>query len=219
MNSFEITVEVGICFSYRYSFAVCQFIRNNFFTFEIPLECFMERFDAIFRKYHHRLFLYTLKFIENESDALDIVQEVFTTVWEKQKYKLDEEHIKPFLFNSVKNSCLNFLKHQAVIQKHQDIQKHRLVELELNHFNSGEKSLIEKEDLKKIYSAIDSLSCIHKEVIQLSRFDGLKNNHIAKKLNIPIRTVETRLYRALSELKNKLSEKLICILMNFSVLK
>jgi len=179
----------------------------------------MERFDTIFKKYHHQLFLYSLKFVENDGDALDIVQEVFTTVWEKEKYKLEEEHLKSFLFNSVKNSCFNFLKHQTVVQKHRDIQKQRLTELELYHYKSGEKSLIEKEALVKIYSAINSLSDIHKEVLVLSRFEGLKNNQIAEKLNIPVRTVETRLYRSLSELKQKLSERLIYILLNLSVLR
>lgn len=177
----------------------------------------MRIFDTIFKKYHHQLFLYSLKFVSNNDDALDIVQEVFTAVWEKGKYKLDEKHLKPFLFNSVKNSCLNFLKHQSVIQKHINFEKQALTELELCYYKSGEKSMIEKEDLRKIYSAIDSLSDKHKEVLTLSRFDGLNNTQIAEKLNTPIRTVETRLYRSLSKLEQKLSEKLIYILLNFSV--
>lgn len=37
----------------------------------------MTDFDRIFLKYHHQLFLYTVKFIENESEALDLVQDVF----------------------------------------------------------------------------------------------------------------------------------------------
>lgn len=179
----------------------------------------MDRFDEIFRKYHHRLFLFSLKFIENESDAMDIVQEVFTIVWEKHKYLLEEEHLKSFLFNAVKNSCLNYLKHQDVINRHKDNHSYRIKELELYHYKSGEKSLIEKEDLQKIYKAIDSLSEKNREIIILSRFDGLKNCQIAEILNIPIRTIETRLYRALTELKQKLSEKQIHILLNFTVLK
>ncbi len=157
--------------------------------------------------------------MENKNDASDIVQELFTNVWEKKKYKLDDNHLEGFLFKSLKNSCLNFLKHQLVIQKHTNFHKQQLIELELNHYKSGEKSLIETEELEKIYSAIDSLSAIHKEVIQLSRFEGLTNGEIAIKLGIPIRTVETRLYRALTELKQKLSDKLIYILLSMSCLK
>ncbi|VAW18156.1 hypothetical protein MNBD_BACTEROID01-2851 [hydrothermal vent metagenome] len=111
------------------------------------------------------------------------------------------------------------MKHQTVVQKHRAIQKQRLTELELYHYKSGEKSLIEKEALVKIHSAINSLSDIHKEILVLSRFEGLKNDQIAEKLNIPVRTVETRLYRSLSELKQKLSERLIYILLNLSALR
>ena len=37
----------------------------------------MPDFDSLFRKYQQRLLLYTLKFVESESDALDIVQNIF----------------------------------------------------------------------------------------------------------------------------------------------
>ena len=174
----------------------------------------MLEFDRIFRKYHTSLFIYARKFVEDEDAALDLVQDVFALVWEKKKLSLDHEHLKAYLFNSVRNTCLNYLKHQQVVQKHQHNQRLWLAELELNHSKSAEKSLIEKENLEKIYRAINSLSDIHREVIELSRFEGLKNKEIAEKLNIPVRTVETRLFRALSALKEKLSEKLFHILLN-----
>nr|MBD3621627.1 sigma-70 family RNA polymerase sigma factor [Sunxiuqinia sp.] len=90
---------------------------------------------------------------------------------------------------------------------------------EIRYFESGEKSLIEKESLAKIDQAIHSLSAIHREVIELSRFEGLKNKEIAERLNIPVRTVETRLFRALASLKEKLSEIMLHILLNICHLK
>ncbi|WP_321289958.1 RNA polymerase sigma-70 factor [uncultured Sunxiuqinia sp.] len=168
-------------------------------------------FDTIFKEYHQPLVLYAHKFVNNEEISLDLVQDVFALIWEKQKLNLDEEHLKAYLFRSTRNACLNFLKHQKVMKKHQRFSA--LVELEIRHFESGEKSLIEKESLAKIYGAIDSLSPIQREVIELSRFEGLKNKEIAKRLNIPVRTVETRLFRALASLKEKLSKKSFRILL------
>lgn len=177
----------------------------------------MSDFDTIFRKYHRPLVLYASKFVSNEEVSLDLVQDVFALIWEKQKLDMDEEHLKAYLFRSTRNACLNYLKHQKVMHKHRQLST--LVDLEIRHFESGEKSLIEKESLAKIYEAIHSLSTIHREVIELSRFEGLKNKEIAERLNIPVRTVETRLFRALSSLKGKLSEKLVYILFNICQLK
>lgn len=173
----------------------------------------MTNFDSLFRRYHKRLLLYSLKFVESEGDALDIVQNVFVAVWENKKYTLDDDHIQAYLFNSVRNSSLNYLKHQKIIRKFESDSSLQLKEMEAFHYQTGEKSLIETENLNQIYLAIDSLSDIYREVIQLSRFEGLKNHEIAKKLNLPLRTVETRIFRALSDLKSKISRKSFFVLL------
>lgn len=174
----------------------------------------MSLFDQIFEKYYQPLLLYGLKFVEDENEVHDILQEVFVTVWENQKHNLKETHLKPYLFNAVRNGCLNYLRHQMVVSKHIEKQKISLPLLELDFYKSGEKSLIEKQDIDIIYESINSLSLEYKEVIELSRFEGLKNKEIAERLKIPVRTVETRLYRALSALRKKLKGNQVFILMN-----
>lgn len=173
----------------------------------------MTNFDPLFRKYHRRLLLYTLKFVESESDALDIVQNIFVAVWEKGKFEQDEELVQAYLFSAVKNSCQNYLKHQKIVRKYENETSLHLKEIEAFHYQSGEKSLIEKENLKQITDAIESLADIYKEIITLSRLEGLKNQEVADQLNIPVRTVETRIFRALSILKEKISQKSFFILL------
>jgi len=174
----------------------------------------MNLFDQIFQKYYQPLLLYGLKFVNDENEVYDILQEVFVMVWENQKHKLEETHLKPYLFNAVRNGCLNYLRHKLVVNKH--IEKHQisLPLLELDFYKSGEKSLIERQDVEIIHKAINSLSREYKEVIELSRFEGFKNKEIAEKLQIPLRTVETRLYRALSALRKKLTVNQVFILIN-----
>ena len=179
----------------------------------------MSDFDSLFRKYHRRLLLYTYKFVESENDALDIVQNVFVAVWENGKYRENEELVQSYLFRAVKNSCLNYLKHQKVVRKFEHNIALQIREMEAIYYQSGEKSLIERENLKQITDAIDKLADIYREIIILSRFEGLKNQEIAERLNIPIRTVETRIFRALSALKEKMSQKSFLILLYLNGLK
>ena len=162
----------------------------------------MNKFDNVFNKYYHLLLKYGLKFISDEDHVRDILQEVFLEVWKNEKYKYEESHLKSYLFNSVRNRCLNHLRHDAVIKKHTDQENFMIRMSEFDYFQSGGKSLIEYEEIETVIHAIDSLSPHSKEVIQMSRFEELRNVEIAEKLSIPIRTVETRLFRALSKLRD-----------------
>lgn len=179
----------------------------------------MTDFDTLFRKYHHRLLLFTMKFVESESDALDIVQNIFIAVWENGKYRDKEKLVHAYLFAAVKNSCLNYLKHKQVVKKFEQDAALQIGLMEVIYYQSGENSLIEKETLEQINRAIDSLSDIYKDVIILSRLDGLKNSEIAEKLNLPLRTVETRIFRAILTLKERMTQKSYSILLFINGLK
>lgn len=179
----------------------------------------MEEFETIFRKHYRPLFQYALKFIDMEDDAHNIIQDIFMTVYEKKLHQKNKNHLKPYLFNAVRNSCLNFLKHKKVVNRHLAEVSFRLKEMELRDYGGSEQSLIEKETFETIHQAIGSLPELQREVILLSRFEGLKNQEIANKLNVPVRTIETRIFRALSNLRQKLTGKTFLILMQLFTLR
>lgn len=172
----------------------------------------MTDFDSLFLKYHILLFRFTLKFIDNENEAHDLVQDLFIEIWERGQYNDPEVKVRAYLFAGVKNRCLNYIKHQKVVRNFEHHAALQLKELEANYYFSGEQSYLEKEALQNIESAIDSLTDIYKEVIILSRLEGLKNKEIAERLKIPVRTVETRIFRALAILKEKVSVKSVLLL-------
>jgi len=185
--------------------------------FRITSMVTMPDFEEIFRKYHEALLVYAQKFVGDEHAALDVVQDVFIQVWEKKKPGMNEENLKAYLFSSVKNGCFNYLKHEKVVSRYRDRQSDIMAKAEFRYYESIEKSLIEQETIMKIHDAINSLSDVYREVIELSRFEGLKNKEIAERLNIPLRTVETRLFRALSALREKLTGKLFRIFLTISI--
>ena len=63
----------------------------------------------------------------------------------------------------------------------------------------------EKQRQKIILKAVDSLSKEHRKVVILIEFEGYTMEETAKRLNVPLGTVKSRLFNARKILKEKLS--------------
>lgn len=157
----------------------------------------------VYSKYYEYLVLYAYKFVNNIEIAKDLTQDAFLFFIKKED-KEDVLNIKSFLFQSVRNNCINYLNHKAVENVYETRELQRIKsEVEFYYTNSA---LIEKDLHEKLMNVIDRLPEKYKIAIKLSRFDNYSNKEIAEKLEIPLRTVETRIYRALVILRKKLDK-------------
>ena len=76
-------------------------------------------FREVFDHFFNPLAAFGYKYTEDQDVAEDMVQETFISFWEKRR---DFDHIaavKSFLYTSVRNKCLNHLKHEQVKKKHE----------------------------------------------------------------------------------------------------
>ena len=76
-------------------------------------------FREVFDSYFNALSAFGYKYVSDLPVVEDMVQEAFVSFWEKRE---DFDHIsavKSFLYTSVRNKCLNHVKHQAVRKKHE----------------------------------------------------------------------------------------------------
>jgi RNA polymerase sigma-70 factor (ECF subfamily) len=158
-----------------------------------------KRFKSIFDEHYKPLCAFGYRYVEDTFVTEDMIQEVFGSLWEKRSDFNHEKAIKAFLYTSVRNKCLNHLKHKAVLQKHEE----RLIyELESESFFTHH--VIEEETFNQLYMEIEHLPNAAKKVILLA-LKGLKNKEIAKTLDISENTVKTQKKIAYSKLKKKLS--------------
>jgi len=158
-----------------------------------------DRFDAIFRENYKALFLYASKFVHDRDVVSDLVHDVFEKIWAKMN-RIDEiRNLKSFLFSSIRNECINYIRKQKVREEYLNQEVYN-AERELEYY-SVHNSIIEDNRIDRLHSLINSLPDIYREVFILSRFDNLSNNEIADKLGIPLRTVETRLYRGIKRIR------------------
>jgi len=160
-----------------------------------------EAFSLVFRTYFHELTVFASKYLELEEEAQEVVQDVFVKFWDKCHELDPESSIKNYLYRSVRNSCLNIIKHEKVKEGYRSFM--------MNHLEQEEMQASEEYDQARIRAAlhkeIDALPPRCAEIFKLSRFEGLKYLEIADHLGISVKTVEVQMGKALQTLREKLA--------------
>lgn len=159
-----------------------------------------EEFEEFFKTHHANMVRYAMKFVRRTDVASDIVQEAFVKLWESRHIILANVSLQAYLYKVIYNLSLNHLKQLKIRARHHDTIYTDLMELEMDYYKD-EKSLIEDERLSSVQKMLQNLPSECYQVIDLSRFQGYKNKEIAKKLQVPVRTIETRIYRCMNKLK------------------
>jgi RNA polymerase sigma-70 factor (ECF subfamily) len=75
-------------------------------------------FEAIFTMYQEALYQYTFRILLNEADAQDIIQELFTTLWERRGTLQINTHIRIYLFSAVRKMILRKFRNDGLKEKH-----------------------------------------------------------------------------------------------------
>lgn len=177
------------------------------------MEKYQYDFELIFKHYYSNLCYYACKFIDDDYVAEDIIQEIFSNLWEKKIDLGSDNILKAYLFRSVHNRCINYLNLKKRTTKHHQIIHDKLVLMELEYYNTEHgtaKSLFELEI--KIDEVISRLPKQCRNVFELSRQKGLKNREIAAELNISVSVVEKHISKALRIMHNALKDYLILTL-------
>ena len=168
-----------------------------------------EAYRDLFFHYHGRLVLFAHKFTGDLQVSQDIVQDAFLKLWEKSPALDSFNTPRAYLYQSVKNSCLNHLRHNKI--------RHSVEGKLLKHFQETEnaslpdtgdplESLLEQDAQDKIDAIIASMPDKCRQVFLLSRHEMLKNKEIAEKMGISVKMVEKQISRALLILRLHLSE-------------
>lgn len=166
----------------------------------------MKAFDIIYKKYSRRLYGFVFRYVKQEVDTEEIVQEVFIKIW-KSREKIDVySSFESFLFTIAHNATVNLLKKRATEQKYVEHVK-SLQRIDETYELTDE--IHYKELRQKLQRLLKELSPRQKEIFQLSREKGLSNKEIAEELGISVQTVKNHLVTTLTFLKSKLDNGLL----------
>lgn len=163
-------------------------------------------FKVFFERFYPRLMGLACRFVDEQS-ARDIVQEVFATYWERKK-EIEADSIQSYLYRWIQNSCLNHLKHQAVVEEYESrirIAESRIAYLEnTTDTNDILNQVMTRDITDRIKEALQLLPPKSAEAFRLFYFNEMSHKEIAEKMQISPRTVEGHVRHAVLFLRKRL---------------
>jgi RNA polymerase sigma-70 factor, ECF subfamily len=156
-------------------------------------------FYHIYERYSKRLYGFVLRYIKQEADAEEIVQEVFIKIWEVRNRLDVYSSFESFLFTIAYNSTIGLLRKRVTEKKYLDYLK-TLQQLDVSKSMEDEVQFDELNE--KVHALLDQLTPRQKEIFLLSREEGLTHEAIAKKLQISLNTVKKHMGNILAFLRS-----------------
>jgi RNA polymerase sigma-70 factor (ECF subfamily) len=165
-------------------------------------------FEEVFRAHFKGLHAYAFTMVKDDMAAEEIIQGIFCRLWEKTGRLEVEQSITAYLYRAVYNESLNYLKHLKVRAAYQSYKQHTM-----HHRDDSSSAKVLLHDLEeKLGAALQELPEGCRTIFQMSRFEELKYQEIANRLNISVKTVENQMGKALRLLRLKLADFLPALL-------
>ena len=154
-----------------------------------------KEFEEVFRYYYRPLFLFAYGYVMDEEEAENIVQSVFTEMWEKRKKLPENLNLKAYLYSSVKHACLRYFRRLQLLDEYKKRQAEALV---LSFADDDVED--DRELVALVQKALSQLSEQQRRIVE-----GMKYLEIADLLQLSENTVRTHLKRAYKILRENLS--------------
>lgn len=142
----------------------------------------MDHFKEIYSGYKHRVYFFVAKYLSEEEDIEEIVQDIFMHVWKYLSKTNSPSEIEALIFKSAKQEISNFYRKRKMIF----VPLENFPENQDEESSEIEKQLQQEDQLKKIESLLEQVPeksrefFIQNKIQNLSLFTIAQENHISK---------------------------------------
>ena len=169
-------------------------------------------FKQLYEEYYAPFCLYAKRFIDDLDTRQDIVSDVFASLWDKMdtdSFDLQSDTALGYIKMCVKNSCLNFLKHQEYEWSYvENIQKKTPV------YETEPDSVYTLDELyRMLYETLDKLPENYRTVFMKSFFEGKTHVEIAEEMNLSVKSINRYKQKTMELLSNELKDYLPLLLL------
>jgi RNA polymerase sigma-70 factor (ECF subfamily) len=165
-------------------------------------------FDLLVRKYQQKIIAVISRYIHDWSECQDVAQESFIRAYRAIANFRGDSQFYTWMYKIAINTAKNYLVSQGRRPPTDDIAIDDAVLLDggmrLRERATPERELLRQEIERNVYDTVESLPEDLKTAITLREVDGLSYEEIAEKMNCPIGTVRSRIFRARDAIDVKL---------------
>ena len=155
-------------------------------------------FEQIYKQYWSRLYVYAFNVLRERELCEDIVQQVFTDLWER-RHALQISDLNSYLFQSVKYQIFNHFRESRY-------RKQLLMKFDQMYAEHGIDESYELQELEaQIHETISRLPKRRRMIFDMSRNEGLSNKEISEKLDISLQTVKNQISESLKFVRKSLN--------------
>jgi RNA polymerase sigma-70 factor (ECF subfamily) len=153
-------------------------------------------FEELYHRYWQKMFHSTIRKINNSKVAEDIVQTVFTDLWEKREVRAIQ-NVSAYLETAAKFQVINFIK-STITKK---LNNAHIAENQNGEESTADLMLLMNEITKAIDEAINKLPQKTQTIFKLSRYDQRTNKEISNIMNLSEKSVEYHITQSLASLR------------------
>lgn len=152
-----------------------------------------EKFENLAEKYMDMIYRVAYSWTKNPDDANDVTQDVLIQLYKTNKAFESDSHIKNWLLKVTVNQCKMLFR--SLWNKMEDISDY------------AETIGFEDESHMDLFFAVMKLDKKYRVPLMLFYYEGYSTKEISSILEIPEKTISTRLFRAKAKLEEYLKEE------------
>lgn len=165
-------------------------------------------FDALVRKYQHRIIKLVSRYVHDSSEALDVAQEAFIKAYRAIPGFRGDSAFYTWLYRIAINTAKNYLAAESRHPMDHDVDlrdpEQYEVQARLSDMDTPERLLLTEEIQRTVEHAIEGLPEELRTAIVLREIEGMSYEEIAQTMACPVGTVRSRIFRAREAIDGKL---------------